>query len=143
MPAQVPAEPSQVKFFASSDGNCVITRGNHGFRTLRRCLSDVVNFLPISEQRLALEMRVRIERTERETTTRTQKLGERGVARHPGQLQSVGVRQVQGSLHRSANRTSRSKDYGIADRGDAVYDGCNSPIDARTKVFPGFHTVDH
>jgi hypothetical protein len=31
MSTQVRAEPSEIKLFPSSDGNCVITRGNHGF----------------------------------------------------------------------------------------------------------------
>src|ERR1700693_178213 len=97
-----------------------------GLRTLRRCLSEVVNFLPIREQRLVLEMRVRIERTESETAARTQKLGERGVVRHPGQLQSVCMRQVQGSPHGNADRTSGSEDHGIAGWSFAVGYGGNS-----------------
>ena len=54
------------------------------------CFSlKLCNFLPIREQALVFEMRMRIERTERETFTRTYKLRKRGVARHPGQLQRV------------------------------------------------------
>ena len=68
MPAQVRAEPSQVKFFPGSDGNCAITRGNHDFELFVLVLPK---FLAMREQSLVLEMRVRIERTERETTTGT------------------------------------------------------------------------
>src|SRR5579862_3402775 len=100
----------------------------------------VVNFLPIREQRLVLEMRVRIERTKRETTARTQKLSERGVSRHPGQLQSLCMRQVQRSPHGNADRTSGSEDYGIAGWSFAVGYGGNSPIHARAELLPGFHT---
>ncbi len=114
MPTEVRAEPSQIKFFPGSDGDRVITRGNHGFELLVLIFPKLRNFLPIREQALVFEMRVRIERTERETVTRTQKLAERGVARHPGQLQSVRMRQVQGSPHGNADRASGSKHHGIA-----------------------------
>jgi hypothetical protein len=69
MSTHVRTEPNQVKFFPGSNGNCVITRGNHAFELF--VPGNLQNLLPICEQRLVLEMRVCIERTERETTTGT------------------------------------------------------------------------
>jgi hypothetical protein len=69
VPTQVGAEPSQIEFFPGSDGDRVITRGNHYFELSAFVSPKLLTFLPIREQGFVLDMWVRIERTERETVT--------------------------------------------------------------------------
>ncbi len=93
MPAQVCVEPGKIEFFACSYGTALSQEAIMGSEFLCLYYSFApVKFLPICEQALVLEMRVRVERAERETLTRTQKLRERGIVRHPSQFQRVHMR---------------------------------------------------